>query len=87
MTELDKLVFDCQEESIALVMALGKVMRERGLSGLDIARQTELLQNNAEHEMWRVFQAGAPDEIDLEAFVRVAYLLGYKVVLEERKND
>ena len=91
MTDRDKLVLGCQDASLALLRKLflsafydeGSPVAFSTIEAL--AEHTELRDDPRGVNLDRVLRQGAPDEIDLEAFIRVAYALGYNVVLEERE--
>ncbi len=77
MSDLDNLIFDAQNQSLTLMEALFERMSVCGVDFTELAARTELDADSLE----RCILLGAPDEMDLEALVRVAIALGWRVSL------
>ena len=75
---ISSLVLRCQDESLALLRTLHE--NTEGVSFRELSARTEL----REDDLRRWLEDGAPDEMDVEALVRVADALELEVVL--RKN-
>ena len=78
--DVSPAVLRCQVESLALLRILYENTGD--ISFRDLSARTEL----SEGDLRRWLEDGAPDEMDVEALVRVADALGFEVVLRKKES-
>lgn len=76
--DVSPMVFRCQDESLALLRVLYE--NTEGISFRELSERTEL----REGDLRRWLEDGAPDEMDVEALVRVADALGFEVCFKTK---
>jgi hypothetical protein len=77
VNDLETIVFDAQDQSLTLMEALFERMGVCDVDFTELAARTELDADSLE----RCILLGAPDEMDVDALVRVAIALGWRVSL------